>query len=107
MNTLPRDVFTVSKRELEQFKQGRRVGCYLLGKTVGEGSFAKVKEAIHIVTGEEVKNNSRQEYFFSKRYIFKPHSTCCSILHAAAYTRTTFCLFFPKMVKMFTYLLKK
>lgn len=72
MNTLPRDVFTVSKRELEQFKQGRRVGCYLLGKTVGEGSFAKVKEAIHIVTGEKVavkiidKKRAREDRYICK-----------------------------------------
>ena len=30
------------------------MGCYLVGRTLGEGSFAKVNEAIHIVTGEKV-----------------------------------------------------
>ena len=56
METLPHEVVTVSRQEIEPFLQGRRVGCYLLGKTLGEGSFAKVKEGIHIITGEKVKN---------------------------------------------------
>lgn len=55
MDTLPREVTSVSKCEIEPFKQGRRVGCYLLGKTLGEGSFAKVKEGLHIITGEKVR----------------------------------------------------
>ena len=55
METLPREVITVTKSELDPFKQGRRVGCYLLGRTLGEGSFAKVKEAVHVITGERVK----------------------------------------------------
>ena len=54
LDSLPREVTTISKHELDPFKQGRRVGYYLLGKTIGEGSFAKVKEAIHIITGEKV-----------------------------------------------------
>ena len=36
------------------FPHSKRVGGYLLGKTIGEGSFAKVKLALHIVTGEKV-----------------------------------------------------
>ena len=55
METLPREVTSVSKYEIEPFKQGRRVGCYLLGRTLGEGSFAKVKEGLHIITGEKVR----------------------------------------------------
>ena len=30
------------------------VGSYILGKTVGEGTFGKVKIAVHIPTGEKV-----------------------------------------------------
>ena len=55
MKILPCEVITVTKSELDPFKQGRRVGCYLLGRTLGEGSFAKVKEAVHVITGEKVK----------------------------------------------------
>jgi hypothetical protein len=54
METLPREVISVSKYEIEPFQHGRRVGCYLLGRTLGEGSFAKVKEGLHIITGEKV-----------------------------------------------------
>ena len=60
METLPREVTSVSKYEIEPFKQGRRVGCYFLGRTLGEGSFAKVKEGLHIITGEKVRMTMTQ-----------------------------------------------
>jgi len=34
------------------------VGQYMLGKTIGEGTFGKVKLAIHIPTGEKVDINA-------------------------------------------------
>ena len=52
---LPSKVANVSRDELRKYAQCKRVGNYLLGRTVGEGSFAKVKEAIHILTGEKVR----------------------------------------------------
>lgn len=39
------------------FSHTKRVGGYLLGKTIGEGSFAKVKLGLHIVTGEKVRDH--------------------------------------------------
>ena len=51
---LPAKVANVSRDELRKYAQCKRVGNYLLGRTVGEGSFAKVKEAVHILTGEKV-----------------------------------------------------
>ena len=54
MTILPESVVNVSKDELEAFANGKRVGSYLLGRTIGQGSFAKVKEAIHVSTGEKV-----------------------------------------------------
>jgi len=36
------------------FPHRKQVGAYLIGRTIGEGSFAKVKEGIHILTGEKV-----------------------------------------------------
>lgn len=53
-NELPSKVANVSREELRRYAHCKRVGNYLLGRTVGEGSFAKVKEAIHILTGEKV-----------------------------------------------------
>jgi hypothetical protein len=52
---LPFKVANVSRDELRKYAQCKRIGNYLLGRTVGEGSFAKVKEAIHILTGEKVR----------------------------------------------------
>ena len=51
---LPPKVANVSKDVLRAFAHTKRVGNYLLGKTLGEGSFAKVKEAMHTLTGEKV-----------------------------------------------------
>ena len=32
----------------------QKIGNYLLGRTLGEGTFAKVKKALHMPTGERV-----------------------------------------------------
>ena len=48
-STLPQE-----DRTTKLFPHSKRVGGYLLGKTIGEGSFAKVKLGLHIVTGEKV-----------------------------------------------------
>ena len=32
----------------------RKVGHYVMGKTLGEGTFGKVKEGLHVFTGEKV-----------------------------------------------------
>ena len=32
----------------------KNIGHYVLGKTLGEGTFGKVKEGLHIFTGEKV-----------------------------------------------------
>ncbi|XP_072018352.1 uncharacterized protein [Amphiura filiformis] len=40
--------------ETGRYPHTKRVGPYLVGKILGEGSFAKVKEAIHSVIGEKV-----------------------------------------------------
>ena len=36
----------------------KRIGNYLIGKTIGEGAFAKVKEGLHVLTGEKVIGKS-------------------------------------------------
>ena len=35
-------------------KRKETIGNYFLGRTLGEGTFAKVKKAIHLPTGERV-----------------------------------------------------
>ncbi|XP_067289363.1 hormonally up-regulated neu tumor-associated kinase homolog A-like [Pseudorasbora parva] len=39
---------------LRNFYHTKRVGNYLIGRKLGEGSFAKVREGLHAVTGEKV-----------------------------------------------------
>ncbi len=41
--------------ETGRYPHTKRVGPYLLGQNLGEGSFAKVKEAMHSVVGEKVR----------------------------------------------------
>ena len=44
------------QQQQSQQQQRKVVGQYMLGKTIGEGTFGKVKLAIHLPTGEKVKN---------------------------------------------------
>ncbi|KAH3729125.1 hypothetical protein DPMN_055151 [Dreissena polymorpha] len=55
---LPAKVIDVPKDVLRNFPHSKKVGNYLLGNTLGEGSFAKVKEALHIPTGERVRDTN-------------------------------------------------
>jgi len=54
---LPPSVAAVPEELLRTFSHTKRVGNYLVGRTVGEGSFAKVKEGLHVLTGEKVGYN--------------------------------------------------
>lgn len=40
---------------LRNFYHTKRVGNYLIGRKLGEGSFAKVREGLHALTGEKVR----------------------------------------------------
>lgn len=51
---LPSAVTHIPDELLKNFPHTKRVGNYLLGRTIGEGSFAKVKEGLQVVTGEQV-----------------------------------------------------
>lgn len=41
---------------LKNFYHTKRVGNYLIGRKLGEGSFAKVREGLHALTGEKVRD---------------------------------------------------
>jgi len=41
---------------LRNFYHTKRVGNYLIGRKLGEGSFAKVREGLHATTGEKVRS---------------------------------------------------
>ena len=47
-------ILTADTDLLKTYPHSKRVGNYLLGKTLGEGSFAKVKEALHALTTVKV-----------------------------------------------------
>lgn len=55
---LPAKVSEVPREVVRAFSHTKRVGSYLLGRTLGAGSFAKVKEALHLPTGEKVTDKS-------------------------------------------------
>ncbi|XP_059824657.1 hormonally up-regulated neu tumor-associated kinase homolog A isoform X1 [Hypanus sabinus] len=52
--TLPFSVAHVSRESIRNFHHTKRVGSYLIGRKLGEGSFAKVREGLHVLTGEKV-----------------------------------------------------
>eukprot|EP00057_Strongylocentrotus_purpuratus_P006172 XP_011660646.1 PREDICTED: hormonally up-regulated neu tumor-associated kinase homolog A-like [Strongylocentrotus purpuratus] len=62
----------LSKELMASYKHTKRLGPYLLGPTIGEGSFAKVKEAMHVLVGEKVaikiidKKAAREDAYLHK-----------------------------------------
>ncbi len=51
---LPPAVAIVSPDVVRNYVHSKRVENYLIGDNLGEGSFAKVKEAFHVLVGEKV-----------------------------------------------------
>lgn len=58
---LPAWVSGVPRERLRDFQHHKRVGNYLIGsRKLGEGSFAKVREGLHVLTGEKVSRPGRR-----------------------------------------------
>uniref|UniRef100_A0A672GD19 non-specific serine/threonine protein kinase n=1 Tax=Salarias fasciatus TaxID=181472 RepID=A0A672GD19_SALFA len=53
-NILPASLGSPAADILKNFYHTKRVGNYLIGRKLGEGSFAKVREGLHALTGEKV-----------------------------------------------------
>lgn len=53
-NGLPPAVAAVPHEHIRGYVHSKRVNNYLVGSTLGEGSFAKVKEGFHVLVGEKV-----------------------------------------------------
>ena len=51
---LPPAVAAVPADCIRSYVHTKRITSYLVGSTLGEGSFAKVKEGLHILVGEKV-----------------------------------------------------
>lgn len=52
--TVPVSLSSPAADILKNFYHTKRVGNYLIGRKLGEGSFAKVREGLHALTGEKV-----------------------------------------------------
>lgn len=50
------------RERLRDFQHTKRVGNYLIGRKLGEGSFAKVREGLHVLTGEKVPRLDRSRW---------------------------------------------
>lgn len=55
---LPPAVAAVPADHIRGYVHSKRVNSYLVGSTLGEGSFAKVKEGFHVLVGEKVWNTA-------------------------------------------------
>lgn len=65
---IPSNFLISTKEIIARFPHNKRVGHYLLGRKLGEGSFAKVKEGLHTLTGQKVNYFI---FFENKIYLFK------------------------------------
>ena len=51
---LPPAVANVDPEHIRGYVHTKKISNYLVGSNLGEGSFAKVKEAFHVLVGEKV-----------------------------------------------------
>ena len=56
VSKLPPAVAAVPADQIRCYAHTKRVNNYLVGNTLGEGSFARVKEGFHVLVGEKVSN---------------------------------------------------
>ena len=77
-NKLPPAVAVVPSDHIRGYVHSKRVNNYLVGSTLGEGSFAKVKEGFHVLVGEKVSQLGRNLSMFmasSLRFV-KDRAVC-------------------------------
>lgn len=71
---------------LKNFYHTKRVGNYMIGRKLGEGSFAKVREGLHALTGEKVSGPQQTVYIYCT-YIYVCACVChiCHIFYFLIY----------------------
>lgn len=57
VSKLPPAVASVPLEDVRSYVHSKRVTHYQIGSTLGEGSFAKVKEGFHVLVGEKVSSH--------------------------------------------------
>ena len=67
---LPPAVANVPKDDVQGYVHSKKVNNYLIGPTLGEGSFAKVKEAFHVLVGEKVRPSNEREVYTICHYMY-------------------------------------
>lgn len=72
VTAVPDTVYKIPREVILSYNSKKRVGNYLIGKSIGEGAFAKVKEGLHVITGEKVaikiidKTKAKQDSYLWK-----------------------------------------
>ena len=74
VSQLPPAVANVPAEDLRGYAHSKKVYNYFVGSTLGEGSFAKVKEAFNILVGEKVRIFDNGNLILCLCY----HSTGCN-----------------------------
>ena len=64
-NIIPVSLGSPAANTVRNFYHTKRVGNYLIGRKLGEGSFAKVREGLHALTGEKVGRDGMPTETFS------------------------------------------
>ena len=65
---LPPAVAAVPADHIRGYVHSKRVNSYLVGSTLGEGSFAKVKEGFHVLVGEKARKCSCTNYVYGHAF---------------------------------------
>lgn len=63
ISKLPPAVASVPQEDVRSYVHSKRVTQYMIGSTLGEGSFAKVKEGFHVLVGEKVQSGRQRRRF--------------------------------------------
>ena len=85
---LPSAVAIVPPEHIRGYVHSKKINHYLLGETLGEGSFSKVTEALHILVGEKVSGTECTRMFHAVNiksgWGLSPYKNCTQVGYRAA-----------------------